>query len=187
VKYPCPPGTYGGRYGLNSSTCSGLCAAGYYCPSYLYPPPPDAPLETIFPRRPHTSAAEYPCGGSGLFCPKGSFYPQRVGGGNYTVGGGANNQTRTGQEICKPGNYCIGGVIQPCPKGKYGATPGLSENSCTNWCPPAHACPLGTAVPIECTGQTYNVGAGFDCAPCPGDNTFELPCHDSRYCCFQGG
>ena len=79
IKYPCPPGTYGGRYGLNTSECSGKCAPGYYCPSYLYPPPPDAPLDTIFPRKPHTSAAELPCGETLLFCPKGSFYPQRVG------------------------------------------------------------------------------------------------------------
>lgn len=98
-KYPCPPGTYGWRHGLNSSECSGKCAAGYYCPSYMLPPP-EPPAHAIWPMKPHTSAAEYECGGSQWFCPRGSFYPQRVGGGNYTTGGGANNRTRTG--TCKP-------------------------------------------------------------------------------------
>lgn len=187
-KYPCPPGTFGWRYGLNSSLCSGLCAPGYYCPSYLEPPA-GVPKHTIFPRAPHTKAAEYECGGTQFVCPKGSFFPKRVGGGNYTTGGGANNQTRTGEEVCEKGSYCIDGIIQPCPKGKYGNTSGLSVVSCNGWCPPAHQCPLGTKDPIECTGQTYAVGAQWDCAPCPGseNSTFTLSCHDSRYCCFQGG
>jgi len=37
LKKPCPPGTFGWRYGLNSSYCSGKCSAGFYCPSILDP------------------------------------------------------------------------------------------------------------------------------------------------------
>ena len=110
-----------------------------------------------------------------------------MGGGNYSTGGGINNNTRTGQAICIPGNYCSDGIIQPCPQGKYGSDPGLAVITCNGWCPSANQCPLGTANPIPCTGQTYSVGAGWSCAPCPGTNKYELPCHDSRYCCFQGG
>ena len=36
-KHPCPPGTFGWRHGLTTQLCSGLCAAGYYCPSILDP------------------------------------------------------------------------------------------------------------------------------------------------------
>ena len=55
VKYPCPPGTFGWRYGMNSSTCGGQCAPGYYCPSYLLPQP-DAPPYTAWPLKPQLSA-----------------------------------------------------------------------------------------------------------------------------------
>lgn len=29
----CPAGRYGDRFGLSSAACSGVCAAGYYCPA----------------------------------------------------------------------------------------------------------------------------------------------------------
>ena len=43
---------------MNTSECGGLCAAGYYCPSYLRPEMfPLAPSHTVWPGKPHTSAA----------------------------------------------------------------------------------------------------------------------------------
>ena len=48
-------GSFGYRYGLVESTCSGLCAAGYYCPSVLEPQP-DAAVYTIWPRKPQITA-----------------------------------------------------------------------------------------------------------------------------------
>ena len=104
IKYPCPPGTFGWRYGSTTEECGGKCAAGYYCPSYL-DAQPDAPAHTIWPRAPHTIATPYPCGGVSFLCPKGSWYPVLVGGGNFTIGGDRLNQTRTG----KFGRVIVGG------------------------------------------------------------------------------
>ncbi len=71
IKQPCPPGneqrnlrrmilltlsllgTFGWRYGLQTAKCDGLCAAGYYCPSYLSVQP-GAPPITVWPQKPHT-------------------------------------------------------------------------------------------------------------------------------------
>lgn len=154
VKYPCPPGTFGWRYGLNTSTCSGLCAAGYYCPSYLIPQP-DAPSHATWPMKPHTAAAELECGDVRFFCPMGSYYPNSVGSGNYTVGGGKSNTTRTGQNVCESGTFCSNGISLQCPKGKYGNATGLSSPECSGWCIPGHYCPEGTGVPIPCPQNSY--------------------------------
>ncbi len=53
IKYPCPPGTFGWRYGMTDHFCGGQCAPGYYCPSYILPQP-DAPPYTFWPGKPHT-------------------------------------------------------------------------------------------------------------------------------------
>lgn len=62
--------------------------------------------------------AEYKCGNVGYFCPKGAFYPLKVSGGYYTLGGDSDNTTRREQQICKPGFYCLNGIISPCPEGR---------------------------------------------------------------------
>jgi hypothetical protein len=67
----------------------------------------------------------------GYYCPRGAQYPQRVGGGNYSVGGSHFNRTRTRQVRCSPGSYCIGAVSILCPKGRYGSTAGLADADCT--------------------------------------------------------
>lgn len=38
-----------------NASCGGLCAAGYYCPSFLEPQPDAAPY-TVWPLAPHTTA-----------------------------------------------------------------------------------------------------------------------------------
>ena len=127
VKYPCPPGTYGGRIGLNSSICNGPCMRGHYCPSCLTPESfPDAPVSTVWPLKPHIRANDYKCGDVTLYCPLGSIYPLSVDGGYYT-GGGDNklNTTRYYRIVCPVGSYCVGGVPYLCPRGTYGNTTGL--------------------------------------------------------------
>jgi hypothetical protein len=185
VKYPCPPGTFGWRYGMTSESCGGKCAAGYYCPSYLNPQP-DAPSHTQWPRAPHTDATPLKCGGVSFLCPRGSFYPVLVGGGNYTVGGDLTNTTRTGQEICKAGTYCSDGIVNLCPKGRYGDTNGQSVSTCTGWCPPGHYCVAGTSKPTPCQAGYYSTGAAWACSACPGTRTTPLACQTSRECCFRG-
>lgn len=67
------------------------------------------------------------------YCPRGASYPLLVGGGNYSTGGGHTtyNRTRSGQQPCEPGSYCIGAISILCPPGSYGNTYGLSHSSCT--------------------------------------------------------
>ena len=185
LKYPCPPGTFGWRYGMTTETCGGKCAAGFYCPSYLTKQP-DAPEHTQWPGAPHVTATPFPCGGVSFLCPKGSFYPVLVGGGNYTVGGDKTNTTRTGQEICQPGTYCSNGIVNLCPKGRYGSSSGQSVPSCTGWCPPGFYCPAGTSNPLKCAEGYYAAGAAWACSACPGVRTTPLQCQDSRECCFRG-
>merc|ERR1711865_269074 len=36
MKYQCKEGRYGTAYGLFNATCSGVCQAGFRCPSYGY-------------------------------------------------------------------------------------------------------------------------------------------------------
>ena len=185
IKYPCPPGTFGWRYGDTTSKCGGLCAAGYYCPSYLTPQP-GAPPNTQWPGRPHTKAAELICGGVTFYCPRGTIFPLKVGAGNYTVGGDATNTTRTGQQVCLPGTFCENGIVHLCPKGRYGDQSGAAVKTCSGWCPPGFYCPAGTSNPLPCEGQSYSVGSSWACSECPGIRTTPLLCKTSRACCFRG-
>lgn len=96
-----------------------MCAAGYYCPSILKPQL-DTPPYTQWPGKPQLTAVDYECGGVEWYCPTGSAFPLKVGGGNYSVGGDpVRNTTRRGQEVCPKGWYCLGGVRYPCDRGRY--------------------------------------------------------------------
>lgn len=139
----------------NICTINIQCAAGYYCPSYLTRPP-DAPAYAVFSGEPHTQAAgnkrtlqrpsgyflnidiylsnfsiELECGDVRYFCPRGTFYPIKVGGGNFSIGGNTNNRTRSAQLICSPGSYCSGAISILCPPGRYGNATGLAARECT--------------------------------------------------------
>lgn len=88
-----------------------------------------------------------------MFCPTGSAAPTSVASGYYTtwtplgssgditgayVDGGAlaatNQTTRSAQQICEKGSYCVNGVKRLCPGGVYGATQGLATAACTAPC-----------------------------------------------------
>ena len=186
IMYPCPAGTYGARYLLNSHQCDGQCAAGYYCPSTLKPQEhPDAPDPRLFdirwPLAPHTMAADigFECGDVRLYCPKGSPFPKVVSGGYYTIGADVServdvsiiNITRIAQVICPRGNFCRNGIAYNCPKGFYGDTEGEINEKCTTWCPPGHYCPEGTADPIPCPPGHFSTAGAYSCTLCPGLST----------------
>jgi len=185
IKYPCPPGTFGWRFGDTTSKCGGLCAAGYYCPSYLTPQP-GAPDQTQWPGKPHTTAADLECGGVTYYCPRGTIFPLKVGTGNYTVGGDATNNTRTGQEVCLRGTFCENGIVNLCPKGRYGDKPGAAVKTCSGWCSPGFYCPAGTSDPLPCPDNYYSVGSSWACSQCPGTSSSTGRCKTSRACCFRG-
>ncbi|OQR95945.1 hypothetical protein THRCLA_22041 [Thraustotheca clavata] len=76
--YLCPGGTCGSEVGLISPSCSGICAAGYFCPP-----------GSISPQQNHC--------GLGFYCPSASAQPTHVTQGYYTY--------ITTTDSCGPGQY----------------------------------------------------------------------------------
>lgn len=144
IKYACLGGTYGNKIGLghDATNCSGICPAGWYCPSAITHHP-----------------FQFPCGGgfgnnvtndkdsivSSRFCPAGSAYPTLTAEGYYAIdsyiatGGGYG-----GERICPRGSYCKKGLRYDCPAGRYGAHIGVTNSSCTGSCSAGFYCPPGS-------------------------------------------
>lgn len=138
----CPGGTYGDAEGLKHPQCAGACAEGFYC------------------LRGSTSATQNQCGGSHVYCPRGSSKPQPVTTGFYSVGSLSipshaqkpeDALTRSTQRRCEPGHYCINGERFPCPASTFGDTFELTSSRCAGKCRPGFYCPersiVGSAVP----------------------------------------
>ena len=129
MKHVCDAGHWGGEFGLNISTCSGLCAPGFYCP-----------LGSISP-------TEIMCGEPNKYCPGGDYKPTQVSPGHYSVGG--NDSTRSGQQIAPPGHYAFNGILYACPAGTFGASQGLHTAACSGRCGvPGYYCPTGSTSPL---------------------------------------
>ena len=151
---------------MTTSSCSGVCREGYYCPERS------------------VSDAHQSCGAVHVFCPRGSALPTQVSPGHYTTGGnsahqdqddgtanGANHYgdddeyTRTAQRLCQPGYYCgavngnsnaqPGGIRRNCPPGTYGSQYGLDTVQCSGSCPKGHYCPVRTIKPTNCPAGTF--------------------------------
>jgi hypothetical protein len=126
---PCPAGSYcvggvrtlcpGGRFGNATSmtlpACTGPCSAGYYCP-------PGA-----------ISRDQFQCGASAVYCPVGSETPSQALPGEYTTGG-VSASTRSAAAPCPSGFYCVNGIAQPCPAGRFGCADRLSDMGCNGLC-----------------------------------------------------
>eukprot|EP00957_Ditylum_brightwellii_P028716 2168724-Ditylum_brightwellii.AAC.1 len=76
--FPCPAGRYGDTEGLSDPSCSGVCAAGWFCPPASVSPNQNA------------------CGGEDRICPEGSSSPIFVLGGFYTS---------KIEDECRPGTW----------------------------------------------------------------------------------
>ena len=63
----CPPGRYGARSGLETSDCSGVCEAGYFCPA-----------GSVSPR-------QEPCTDVAFHCPEGTAEPRKTVAGYVSV------------------------------------------------------------------------------------------------------
>jgi hypothetical protein len=203
----CPAGRYGDHEGLTSSSCSGLCKAGYYCP-----------LGSI-------SSMQHDCGGSGFYCPEGSSLPFPAPSGKRTVElvdfshplsnlpseSDRLNAYRT--EDCSPGHYCISGKEYPCPLGYYGNQTALQTSDCDGHCLPGSYCPVGSILPQicpvghycsdgsvyrSCPVGTYGSEKGLTTPLCSGDcspgyyclegslHAKSLPCPAGRYGLIHG-
>lgn len=146
----CPAGKYGNVSGLIHSECSGDCDAGCYCTG-------GSP-----------TSCQYECGGTDVYCPKGSAAPISAGGGEKTVGDYISR--RVTAVPCDIGHYCIEGIEMPCPVGRFGNSSGLSSDECTDTCPSGTYCPSGSVLPITCPLGYY----------CP-DGKVKLKCPAGRY------
>ena len=149
VEYPCPAGTYGRRVSEPSPTCTGPCAAGYWCVSGS------------------TTAYAAACGNYTVYCPVGSASPRAVSSGYFSTGGPESGTARAAQEQCGPGTYCVQGVQLECPFGTFGAGWGLVTPPCSGRCSAGYLCPAGS---VSSTQQPCPYG--FYCAeselwPCP--------------------
>ena len=126
VRALCVAGYYGAAYNLTTSSCSGQCSAGYYCPVAGM-----------------TSPTAYPCGNATVYCLAGSTAPTPVQTGYYSTAFVTNATTATVQVQCAAGSYCSGGVSYPCPGGTFGTTVGAT--SCGGVCPAGYYCPPGSS------------------------------------------
>ncbi|KAJ8535084.1 hypothetical protein ON010_g13655 [Phytophthora cinnamomi] len=156
----CPGGTFGAVPGLTSPSCSGLCAAGFFCPEGS------------------TSPQQKPCGTSVFYCPTGSAERRRVDDGYYTITfptdqrnlpmidsslGGAGQQIR-----CEKGYYCVFGIRRVCPAGVFGDSTRVTTPACSAPCPKGSYCPEATNVPILCPAGTFGGEIGLMDARCSG-------------------
>ena len=161
VQALCPPGVFGNASGLTSPACSGPCAAGYYCPSNS------------------TSPQQLPCGDVSLYCPKGCGSPVVAAPGEYTVGETA--LTRNGTLPCAAGNYCVAGVAQPCPGGRFGCANRISDKGCNGPCNSGFFCPPGSAsnqqFPCGGTAATALAATKY----CPTGSDAPLTVGDGNY------
>ena len=178
----CPAGSFGNSTGLSSSSCSGLCSPGYFCP-------PGSVSDT-----------QFECGGIDRYCPSGSGAPLYVPDGFLSGPSSVNETLRFTIDACPLGHYCLGGVSYPCPAGTYGNSTGLSYPACSGLCPMGFYCPEGSSLPdmYPCPAGRYGsemglfdssctdlCSPGFYCPPGSTNSTF-LECGNSTVYCPPG-
>ena len=100
--------------GLSTASCSGACAAGYYCPAGS------------------TSPDARPCGSTAVYCVSGSSSPRLVPRGEYAIGD--TNETMNSTLPCDSGHYCLGGVSYVCPAGVFGCSTRQYDPMCNGPC-----------------------------------------------------
>ena len=149
VQKPCLPGHYGAEEGMAEATCSGQCDAGHYCRQVF-----NNDIQLL---QGSTTPHQNRCGSAAVYCTKGSVDPVPVSAGYYTTssdGGNSavNNATRDGQLICEVGHFCVDGIKEPCPAGRYGETEGLTSPECSGVCQKGYYCPSGSVsdTQVEC-------------------------------------
>jgi hypothetical protein len=134
----CPAGKFGFG-GSATAECSGDCAAGHFCLAgstqlYQYKCGED-------PTQPPGTLIAKP---ASVFCPAGSGLPEPVQQGYYSEGLTESQGSR--EVICASNSFCLDGVLEFCPQGKYGNTPGMSDPACSGDCLAGYNCPEGSAV-----------------------------------------
>jgi hypothetical protein len=177
--YGSPQGSYGGTYGLTSESCSGFCTKGYRC-NYASPSP-----------------TQFPCwDNSTMYCPEGSYQPILVPAGYYSVGD--FETTKYTIVSCPPGMYCVDGLKNMCPAGRYSAM-GSPTADCDGLCDAGYYCPTMSTSPTQfpCPAGRFGTRGMTDSACsgsclrgyyCPLTSTrpFEYECGDEYHYCPHG-
>mmetsp|Transcript_14181 Transcript_14181/g.30690 ORF Transcript_14181/g.30690 Transcript_14181/m.30690 type:complete len:1885 (-) Transcript_14181:36-5690(-) len=151
----CAPGLFSNELGVSTSSCSGECQEGYFCPAGS------------------TSATQKICP-KGYYCPAQSGEPQPCAAGSYGMSEGSVapecDGPCPGGSWCPPGSWNPTGL--PCPAGYY-CTLGTT-NYTEKPCFPGFACIAGTPFPsVPCSPGYY----------CPEATAFttQYPCPAGTY------
>ena len=158
-----------GNFGALTDQGSGVCPAGYYCPS-------GSGSETCVSGTtlsPTNQRCKHQCidgpncrviadaTSTRCFCPSGSAAASYVQPGYYAAGEGDHKnpvETRDTELACPATKYCQGGSCgdsscdgsqHECPAGRYGSVTGLSSSSCSGECSAGFFCPQGSRWPTE--------------------------------------
>ncbi len=96
----------------------------------------------------HTCAGEasapVPCGSDNLFSAGGAQNCTEVSEGFFSTGG--SESTRTGQQRCPAGSFCVGGLLISCDAGTF--QPQTGQGTCLDC---ALECPTGLTKSLDCT------------------------------------
>ena len=140
VRRACAKGLFGTALNETKPQCTGVCAAGYFCPEAS------------------SSAQQQECGGAHMYCPEGSGEPKHVEEAMYSVGGTAN--TRVSQAACEAGSYCHHGEKLVCPAGHYCPTKTAAASLHAQQCGGSDkVCKEGSAAPEVVKPGFFSVGA----------------------------
>ncbi|XP_019743138.1 zonadhesin [Hippocampus comes] len=162
---PCPAGMFCSQPGLSRPT--GLCEAGYYCPSVS--------TINLSSEYQNNSTRSHLCP-PGYYCPAGTKNPIPCPAGSLSISRGLKviddcppcppgqfcdrpASTQLSDALpCHAGYVCLGGNTSPTPSdGFHGYR-----------CPAGHACPVGSATALPCEPGTYSpVSGAAECIVCP--------------------
>ena len=105
-----------------------------------------------------------------VYCPEGTNNPVIVLPGYYSTGN--TRTTRSSQQPCPPGTYCMDGIMYDCPPGRYGLIARLQSPECSGLCAVGHYCPSASTArdtypcPIGRYGATEGLGDSMCSGPC---------------------
>jgi hypothetical protein len=206
---PCPRGYYGSTTGLSAATCSGFCAAGYYCDMVedLTTYYTSTHIVNSFPCVNHrvvsitdhhcvtgsTSNNMFQCS-KGYYCPEGSTIETACPIGTYNSLTGRSSLSDCLD--CPAGKYCFSSALisptEDCKQGYY--CPAGSDESTAIPCPAGYYCPSGAADKTPCPAGTYQMNeVQWNCDQCPRGwycpdiaMTIPLICETGYYCDQNG-
>jgi len=138
----------------------------------------------------------------GTYCPPGSFAPVNCPAGTFRNNLYGTDNTSCGKcpagtycpdegmsvpTVCDQGSFCPEGSqrTQPCPRGTYGADPGLYDSRGCTECTAGYYCPFLGQTAVDTTNHICDKGyycEGGAYRPEPTDDTTGNRCPAGRYC-----